>query len=153
LLRVDVLQSIASGLALVDPASGRALQPELLRAALDCGEPMRVCLALAQEVCYAAAAGSRNTAVVDAVGARLGALANRLDHPHARGIADTALGVASALNGRWHDARARLDAGLGTLRDHGAGVRWKIDVAEMYALVALFHLGDWRELIRRHHAM
>ncbi|HEY1814629.1 MAG TPA: serine/threonine-protein kinase [Kofleriaceae bacterium] len=153
LSRVDVLYSLASGLAFVDPASGRTLQPELLRAALECGEPVRVCFALAQEVCYAAAAGSRNAAVVDAVGARLAALAQRLGHPHVQGIAEAALGIASVMNGRWLDARSRLDGGLDMLRDHGAGVRWEIDVAEMYSLVALFQLGDWRELVRRHHAL
>ncbi len=149
LLRVDVLHSIVSGLAFVDPALGRALQPELLRAALECGEPVRVCLALAQEVCSAAAAGSRNAAVVDAVGARLAALVDRLGHAHLHGLANTALGIASVMNGRWLDARGRLETGLAVLRDHGAGVRWEIDIGETYWLVALFHLGDWRELVRQ----
>ena len=149
LLRVDVLYSIVSGLAFADPALARALQPELLRAALECGEPVRVCLALAQEVCSAAAAGSRNAAVVDTVGARLAALASRLGHAHVQGLADASLGIAAVMNGRWLDARRRLDAGLAVLRDHGAGVRWEIDIAETYQLCALFHLGQWRELWRQ----
>jgi len=147
LLRVDVLYSIVSGLAFADPSLGRALQPELLRAALDCGEPVRVCLALAQEVCSAAAAGSRNTGVVDSVGARLAELAGRLGHAHVKGLAVAALGMASVMNGRWLDGRRRLDAGLTLLRDHGAGVRWELDIAETYRLCALFHLGQWRELL------
>src|SRR5262249_4625703 len=52
LLVIDVLYSIASGLAFVDPALGRVAQTELLRASLEAGEPLRACLALAQEVCY-----------------------------------------------------------------------------------------------------
>jgi tetratricopeptide (TPR) repeat protein len=149
LLRVDVLYSIVSGLAFADPSLGRALQPELLRAALECGEPMRVCLALAQEVCYAASAGSRNSGVVDAVGARLDELAHRLDRVHVHGLADTALGIAAVMNGRFAQARDRLEAGLAALRDHAAGMRWEIDVGELYWLVALFHVGDWRELMRQ----
>ncbi len=149
LLRVDVLYSIVSGLAFADPSLGRALQPELLRAALECGEPVRVCLALAQEVCYAASAGSRNADVVDAVGTRLDELAHRLDQVHVHGLADTALGIAAVMNGRFAQARDRLEAGLAALRDHAAGVRWEIDVGELYWLVALFHLGDWRELMRQ----
>ncbi len=148
LLATDVLYSISSGLAFVDPALGRVVQSELIRAALDAGEPVRVCLALAQEVCYAAAAGSRNRAVVEAVGTRLAAIAAHVGHAHVIGFADTAIGIAAHMNGRWTDARAHLESGLAALRDHGAGVRWEIDVGDTYWLGALFYLGEWREMAR-----
>jgi hypothetical protein len=149
LLRIDVLYSIVSGLAFADPSLGRTLQAELLRAALECGEPVRVCLALAQEVCYASGAGSRNANAVEAVGARLDALAERIGHPHVEGLARAARGIAAVMNGRWRDARGFLESGLTTLREHGAGARWEIDIAESYWLQALFYLGDWRELSRQ----
>jgi hypothetical protein len=53
------------------------------------------------------------------------------------------------MNGRWRDARGYLERGLETLREHGAGARWEIDIAESYWLQALFYLGDWRELARQ----
>jgi len=149
LLRIDVLYSIVSGLAFADPSLGRTLQAELLRAALECGEPVRVCLALAQEVCYASGAGSRNATAVEAVGAKLDALADRIGHPHMQGLARSARGIAAVMNGRWRDARGYLEAGLAMLREHGAGARWEIDIAESYWLQALFYLGDWRELARQ----
>ncbi|MEO6773520.1 MAG: AAA family ATPase [Kofleriaceae bacterium] len=149
LLRIDVLYSIVSGLAFADPLLGRTLQAELLRAALECGEPVRVCLALAQEVCYASGSGSRNATAVEAVGARLDALADRIGHPHVQGLARAARGIAAVMNGRWRDARGYLEAGLTMLREHGAGARWEIDIAETYWLQALFYLGDWRELARQ----
>ena len=149
LLRIDVLYSITSGLAFADPALGRVLQSELLRLALECGEPLRVCLALAQEVCYAAAAGSRNGSAVEAVGARLHALAERLGHAHVSGLADTAIGIAAYMGGRWSEARGHLERGLATLHDHGAGVRWELDVGEAYWLGTLYYLGEWRELYRQ----
>jgi len=148
LLAVDVLYSIASGLAFADPALGRVVQFELVRAALAAGEPIRVCLALAQELCYAAAAGSRNRAAVEAVGARLLAVAVRTGHAHVVGFAETAIGLAAHMSGRWGQARALLERGLGALREHGAGVRWEIDIGETYWLGTLFYLGDWRELAR-----
>ena len=148
LRKIDALYSIASGLAFADPALGRVLQAELMRLALDCGEPVRVCLALAQELCYAAGAGSRNAPVVASVGARLEALAERLGHASVRGLAGTALGIAAYMNGRWHEARERLEAGLAILRAHGAGVRWEIDVGESYWLGTLAYLGEWREQLR-----
>jgi tetratricopeptide (TPR) repeat protein/tRNA A-37 threonylcarbamoyl transferase component Bud32 len=148
LLTIDVLYSIASSLAFADPALGRVVQTELVRAALDAGEPVRVCLALAQEVCYAAAGGSRNRAAVEAVASRLKHVAVQVAYPHVIGLADTAMGIAAHMNGRWADARAHLDAGLATLRDHGAGVRWEIDIGDSYWLASLFYLGEWREMAR-----
>ncbi|HEU4734061.1 MAG TPA: AAA family ATPase, partial [Kofleriaceae bacterium] len=148
LLTIDVLYSIASSLAFVDPALGRVVQSELVRAALDAGEPVRVCLALAQEVCYAAAGGSRNRAVVEAVAARLKVVALRIAYPHVIGLADAAMGIAAHMNGRWADARSHLEAGLATLRDHGAGVRWEIDIGDTFWLASLFYLGEWREMAR-----
>jgi tetratricopeptide (TPR) repeat protein/tRNA A-37 threonylcarbamoyl transferase component Bud32 len=148
LLRVDVLYSIVSGLAFADPQLGRALQSELMRTAIECGEPVRMCLALAQEVCYAAGSGSRNANAVAAVGARLRALAARVDHPHITGLTDTAIGIGAYMSGQYRDARTHIETGLRVLRDHGAGVRWELDVAETYWLSTLYYLGEWRELIR-----
>ena len=148
LLAADVLYSISSGLAFADPTLGRVVQAELLRTALHAGEPVRVCLALSQEVCYAAAAGSRNRNAVDAVAARLERIADTLGLPHVTGFAATAIGIAQHMGGRWAAARAHLEAGLAALRDHGAGVRWEIDVGDTYWLATLFYLGEWREMGR-----
>ncbi len=148
LLAVDVLYSIASGLAFADPALGRVVQSELIRAALDAGEPIRVCLALGQELCYAAAAGHRNRGAVVAVGTRLRAVAKRVGHPHVIGFADLSIGLAAHMHGRWTDALADLEMGLERLREHAVGVRWEIDIGEAYWLATLFYLGEWRALAR-----
>lgn len=148
LRRIDILYSIVSGLAFADPALGRVLQTELMRVAFDCGEPLRVCLALAQEVCYAAASGSRNAPAVAALGARLQALADRLGDPLLIGLAKTSIGIAAYMSGGWATARTALEGGLATLRDHGAGARWQIDIGESYWLSSLYYLGEWRDMIR-----
>ncbi len=148
LLAIDVLYSIASGLAFADPGLGRVVQAELTRAALGAGEPIRVCLALAQEVCYAAAGGSRNKVAVDAVAQRLRAIAGKIGTPEVIGFAETAVGIATHMSGRWREARGALETGLATLRDHGAGVRWEVDIADTFWLATLFYLGEWRELAR-----
>jgi hypothetical protein len=153
LLKIDVLYSVASGLAFADPPLGRVVQSELMRAALDAGEPIRIALALAQELCYAAAAGSRNAAAAAAVATSLRAVALRVGYPHVIGLAEVAIGIAAFRGGRWRDARELLEGGLATLRDHGAGVRWEIDVAETYWLATLYYLGDWHELTRMTQAL
>ena len=102
-----------------------------------------------QEVCYAAAGGQPQPR-----GRRGGRRAAQGDrdrgsaHPHVIGFADTAIGIAAHMSGRWRDARGHLEAGLATLRDHGAGVRWEIDIGDTYWLATLFYLGEWREMAR-----
>jgi tetratricopeptide (TPR) repeat protein len=149
LLAIDVLYSIASGLAFADPGLGRVVQGHLTRAALDAGEPVRVCLALSQEVWYAAAGGSRNRVACDAVAQRLRTIALRVGRPEVIGFADAACGIATHMSGRWRDARASLESGLAALRDRGTGVRWEIDIAETFWLATLFYLGEWREMSRQ----
>jgi hypothetical protein len=53
------------------------------------------------------------------------------------------------MSGRWAEARERLESGLATLRDHGAGVRWEINIGDTYWLASLFYLGEWREMTRQ----
>jgi tetratricopeptide (TPR) repeat protein len=145
---VDALYSIASSLAFTDPGLGRPVQTELLRAALAAGEPVRVCLALALEIIYAAAPGTRNRGAVDAVGAKLAVEAARTGLLHVQGLADTARGIAAHRSGDWSEARTLLERGLETLREHGAGVRWELNTGEMVLLSSLFYLGEWREQTR-----
>jgi len=149
LLVADVLYSIASGLAFTDPALGRVVQSELIRRALDAGEPIRVSLALAQEIIYTSAAGSRTSNTVDTVAKQLESVAAKIGAPQITGIADTAIGIGAYANGRWRDARERLESGLAVMRDHGAGVRWEIDIGDTYWLGTLFYLGEWREMSRQ----
>jgi hypothetical protein len=53
------------------------------------------------------------------------------------------------MRGQYRDARNQLESGLTTLRDHGVGVRWEIDIGETYWLASLYYLGEWREMIRQ----
>ena len=153
MLAADVLYSISSGLAFTDPALGRVVQSELIRHALDAGEPIRVALALAQEIIYASAAGSRATGIVDSVARKLEGVADKIGAPQITGIADVAIGIGAFANGRWREARERLESGLAVMRDHGAGVRWEIDIGDTYWLSTLFYLGEWHEMARQVHLL
>jgi hypothetical protein len=76
------------------------------------------------------------------------AIAMRLGYREVIGFADAAIGIAAHMSGRWRDARGHLESGLAALRDHGAGVRWEIDIGDTYWLATLFYLGEWREMAR-----
>ncbi len=148
LRRIDVLQSISSGLAFTDPSLGRTVQNELIRHALAAGEPTRVTLALILETGYQAAAGTKAWPTVEILAERIKAVSSTIGEAHLLGIADCGLGVAAFLAGRWPQARLFLEAGIATLRSYGNDVRWELDVAEVYLLSSLLHLGQWREMSR-----
>jgi eukaryotic-like serine/threonine-protein kinase len=148
LRRIDVLYSISNGLSFSDPSLGRTVQTELLRYALAAGEPVRVSLALILEAGYQAAAGARAWSTIEVLAERIKEVATVVADPHLLGLADCGLGVAAFFAGRWSQARLFLEAGIATLRSHGHDVRWQLDIAEIYLLSALQHLGQWREMHR-----
>ncbi len=53
------------------------------------------------------------------------------------------------MSGSFVEARKRLEAGLSTLREHGASWRWELDIGEQYWLSALYYVGEWREMVRQ----
>jgi eukaryotic-like serine/threonine-protein kinase len=148
LRQIDVLYSIASGLGFCDPVRGRMVQGEFLRAALSVGEPFRVCMALSQEIVYHASSGPKSWPTVETMATKLKAIGMRVGHPHIIGVIDTSIGLAAHLCGRWRESRMFMEAGLATLRNYGTGVRWEVDMGEMYWLGTLYYLGDWREFTR-----
>jgi eukaryotic-like serine/threonine-protein kinase len=148
LQRVDTLFSVSSGLSFVDPLIGKVVQHNFLRAALEVGEPFRVCKALSVEIGYLATAGTRNSRRVEEVSSRAREIAARIGHPYVRGLADATAGLGAFLMGRWPEARADLEAGLKIMRDHGEGVRWEIDISELFLMATLFYRGETRELAR-----
>jgi len=148
LQRVDTLFSVSSGLSFVDPLIGKVVQHHFLRAALEVGEPFRVCKALSVEIGYLGTAGSKHARRIDELSTRAREIAARIGHPYVRGLADATTGLGAFLLGRWRAAREDLQAGLKTMRDHGEGVRWEIDISELFLMATLFYLGETRELAR-----
>ncbi len=148
LRRVDMLFSVASGLGFVDPFLGRVAQNLYLREALALGEPYRACAALCLELGFLGSAGNRHRARAEALAARLAVLSRRVGHPYVIGLGDASAGLAAFLVGRWREARDLIDSGLRVMRDHGTGVRWEIDLAEMFWVSSLYYLGETRELVR-----
>ncbi len=146
--RLDVLWSVSSGFTFVNPVLGRVLQARLLREALDAGEPRRACMALSLELGYVSMPGEPARERAEELFARGRALARRLGQPDLEGIIEAAGGLASYLAGRFREAADRLHAGELTLRDHAAEARWQLDLAQIFRVANLWHLGELRELAR-----
>ena len=87
LTRIDVCWSAAKGLSLLDPARGQHFTARHVWLALRAGEPSRVSRALAFEAGHSAQGGLRTRARTAQLLQSAAAIAARIDHPHAIGLA------------------------------------------------------------------
>ena len=146
--RLDVLGSLASGLAFVEPVLGAALHARHLRRALDVGEPRRIAISLAQELGAVALAGAPASARVAAVLAHARAIATRLGEEDVAGIVEAGGGVGAYLAGDFRAALAALDAGHARISGHAADLGWLVDLTAFMRIAVLWWLGELRELTR-----
>jgi hypothetical protein len=149
LVRVDVCWSVAIGLGIVDTIRAADFQARHLLLALKTGDPLRIARALAVEVSYASLGGARTrrrTERLAAVAERVAALVN---DPSAAALIALAKGTASYFQGRWMTTRELLGRAEVILREQCTGVAWELDTAHLYFVLALFYLGDVRELRAR----
>jgi len=149
LTRIDACWSAAVGLGVVDNIRGAAFQAHHLELALAAGEPYRVARALAIEMGYSATAGCRARKRTDRLRVLTQGLADRLESPHARGLATMVSGLAAYLEGRFPIALEQLDRAEAQLRSECEGVAWELDNAHFWAVRALHMMGDLREVGRR----
>ena len=74
------------------------------------------------------------------------ALAERVGHPHARGLAHINAGIAAYLEGRWSAGWELLRRSEEIFREQCTGVAWELDSAHVVSLQCLVSLGRFREL-------
>ncbi len=149
LICIDTCWSVSVGLGTVDTIRGMAFGKRHLRLALEAGEPYRVARALAIEAAYSGAGGvSRQQRTAELVEASL-TLAERVNHPHALGLANITAGMAAYLEGRWNKACERLERGEKILREHCTGVTWELDTSMSFQLRSLLFIGDLKRIRER----
>ncbi len=142
LTRIDTCWSASSGLSMVDTIRSADFQARHMLLALEAGEPYRVARALAME------GGLQSTSGVGAekqalklVGEAM-ALAKRIGHPHAIGMAELVSGVAAYQCGRWAESVASMERADRIFRDGCVGVAWETTTAVLFRTSAQFYLGD-----------
>jgi hypothetical protein len=153
LTRIDTCSSAALCLSVVDNVRGAEFQARHMLLALGAGEPYRVARALAMEASIISTAGRKVADRVSRLLQTADALATRIGHPHAIGLAALASGVAAFQAGRWAEARERCDAADRVFRERCTGVSWEIVTTQLFRLGALGYLGELRELQRAVPAM
>jgi serine/threonine protein kinase/tetratricopeptide (TPR) repeat protein len=149
LTRVDICWSVAAGIGLTDPIRGADFQTRHLLFALSAGEPYRISRALAMEAAYSSIGGQATWPRTEKLIAMAREIANRIDEPHARGLAAFAEALAQYQAGRWQLGLRGFEETAQVLREHCTGVVFEIASAQRFALDALFNLGHLGELCRR----
>ncbi|MCB9714653.1 MAG: protein kinase [Myxococcales bacterium] len=147
LFRVDTCWAAAIGLVQVNVIVGQTFQARHLLLALEAGEPRRVARALAVEVLYAATAGEHGTANTARLLREIGALAERLDDPRSRALAQLAAGTAAHYRGRFADAYPDLLAAEILLRTRCSDVAWELSMARTFMVTSLYYMGRLREMV------
>src|SRR5581483_1348678 len=119
-------------------------------AALDAGDPVHAARAIGLETAKAAQFGGGRQRRRAARMLRLMAeLAAEGGEPYERAYLEIVSGVCAYQNARWRDAHERCRAGTAILRESCRGVSWELATSEAFALSALGHMGEFRELAER----
>lgn len=149
LTRVDVAFSATSGLAMVDPIRGADFGAQHLQLALQVGEPVRICRALALEAGNAAAVGSGSRDRIARLVRAAESLSQHTRDPHGTALAKLAGGLVLVFSGEWRAARRLLDEAEKILRERCRAVTWELTNAQAWSCNSLILCGDLPEAAAR----
>ncbi len=133
LTRLDICQSAAIGLSMVDTLQGAYFQTRGLLLALRLGEVEHLGTALAMEAAHLSVAGSFNRRRTAHFLQTAQDLAQRANRPYVHAIVALARGLAAALAGEWRDGLRLCDETERILRDSctGASGSWARRIASL----------------------
>jgi eukaryotic-like serine/threonine-protein kinase len=149
LTRVDVAFSATAGLAMVDVLRGADFGAQQLQLALDAGEPIRICRALAFEAGNAAAVGAGSRDRIERLVRTAEGLSLRSQDPHGTALAKIAGGLVRVFSGEWRSAQRMLDEAEVLLRERCRAVTWELTNTQAWSCNSLILCGDLREAAAR----
>jgi hypothetical protein len=148
-LRMDVCWSVQTGVAIVNPLYGAALQLRYVQDARRFDDHYRAALALGIELGFTGMTGSSQRERVAEISCQALALAERGGTPHGHGVAITLSGFACFLTGQWRRGGELTGRGTQILLDDCVGAQYEVDIGRIYHLASLFYAGQLAELTRR----
>jgi eukaryotic-like serine/threonine-protein kinase len=142
---VDIHQSVAHGLAMVDTIYGADFQTRGLRLALKSGETSRMSWALLLESGFLATQGIK---AVPRARRMLAQMRARMvaEDPLMHALTTVADGVATYYEGRFRDAAVLLREGEHLLLEQTTGTTWARNSTRLFRLLAVRRLGEYHEL-------
>lgn len=147
--RLDICQSAAIGLSLVDTLHGAYFQTRSLLLALQLGDRDRLVTALAMEAAHLSVEGNRAQRRTRHYLDTVEAVAEQVNQPYARAMVALARGIAAALAGEWREGARLCDEAENVFCDSCTGAVWERGTAHRFALWPLMFLGDVVEINRR----
>ncbi|HUS28107.1 MAG TPA: protein kinase [Kofleriaceae bacterium] len=148
LLRVDVVWTAATDLAMVDLIGGADFGTRQLLLALDAGEPVRAARGLLIEAMFLAAQGGRTATRASSLIERAKELVATLDDAELPAWIDAAQGIVAYQAGDFRIAADRARTSVRRLREDCTGVSWEVGGVEVQEAWALFYLGELGRLAR-----
>ncbi len=146
LVNVDILGSIARGLALTDHIRGADFSTRYLLAALRTGEPRRILAALTLEANFVAST-SPGSAQLTRVLAHCERLLVRLNDSFSRVYLESARSYVNYMSGRWAEARRFAETAIDLWSEFG-GTSWERGMMSFQVHWALYFLGEISEMTR-----
>jgi hypothetical protein len=147
--RIDVAFAASSGLAMLDVVRAADFGARHLLLALEGGEPIRICRALAIEASGRAAVDARGRHSIEGLVRTAESLATRSNDPHAIALAKLAAGLVRVFSGEWRAAQSTLDAAEVIIRERCRGVHWELANAVAWSMNALILCGELKEAAKR----
>ncbi len=149
--RIDLCWSVGNGLGGIDMVRAATFQSQHLLLALDAGEPYRVSRSLAWEsIVRSMEGGTKSWGRARELGATARAIAERIQHPHAKAWAAATEAIAAGCRGAWRESQSHSSITIALFREAQTDVVW--EVGSMYVwwlLPALYMAGDLAQLADR----
>lgn len=144
--KLDVLWAAATGLSQVDHILSAAFHARLILKAFESGDPLRIVRALSMQAVLTAHRGVHQASRSAQILAKTHETAERLSHPSGICCAHLATSQVALLEGRWKDCADATRQTLQILKERCSGVNHEISLAHFHNLVALFQLGEIRDV-------
>ncbi len=148
-VRIDTFHAAATGLSMVETVRGAYTQTRHLSAALRHGDEYRIGRALLYEAAFLSIYGAPIRQRVDNILATARDIVYRLGDPYLTALHHTHTALALYQRGQWREALEHARIAVRGFRENCSGHTWELDCSQIYALWALYWLGDYRELTRR----
>ena len=147
LVRVDVLHSVARGLAGTDHIRGADFSTRFLLAALRVGEPSRILAALTLEASFAASITPESSYAMKIL-SKCEEIQRKLRNPAVKIYTEASLGYIRFLKGDWTDGLRHAETSSRVCQEHG-GKAWERGMMNNQIVWSLFYLGELAQMSRR----
>lgn len=149
LARIDVAFAAATGIALSDPLRGAEYASRGLLLALEAGEPVRLCRALAVAAGNAATRGESGRSRAEDLVRAAERIAQEIGEPRVQAQALLAAGMVHFLLGEWRSARTKLERADSVFRESCRAVAWELANTQTWMCNVLILSGELSEASRR----